>query len=169
LHVDEDFQNDMADTRVRAAVESLTKNPADYDALVQMDSRVASVVAKMRVVHAALKVQGRTLALGDAIVPLGELTECRVEDAKKLKTMQMKLDQLVRNAVATAGGGLANESEANRGIPRQQDALVNRKIPAQPVPRAFIYVAMLVVLLAIAFLISHAVRSNHIFDSKDDL
>lgn len=172
LHADEDFQTDMAEAGVRAAVESLTKNPAEYDALVQIDSRVASVVAKMRVVHAVLKAQDRTFALDDVIVPLGELAECRVEDIEKLERMQLKLDQLVRDAVAAAGGGVANEAEANVGNPREEDVEdslpVQKDTAAGPV-RLFIYIAMLVILLAIALMLRHGTPSRHAFETRDDL
>ena len=122
LRHDEDFQNDMADTSVRQAVELLTKDPSKYDALVQHDHRIASVVGRMRVVHAAVKSLGGSFHLGNVTVPPSNLEEQKMKDADALRSLTEQLDSAVDAIVAAACA--SNASQAADAI---QLALVRKQ------------------------------------------
>lgn len=117
LRADEEFQEDVARPEVAAAVAELRSNPGAYDRLAG-DPRVASVVAKMRRVHAAVQVQGlRGFSMEELVVPRGQTpAEAAAADAERIQAGEAQVGALLAAAVAAAecadGSGAAEAAEA---------------------------------------------------------
>lgn len=137
LKHDEDFQNDMADLSVRKAVELLTKDPSKYDALVQNDHRIASVVGRMRVVHAAVKSQGGSFQLGDVIVHPSKLDEQKNKDADTLRCLGEQFDSVLEGIVTAAcalSASQAVDAVKLALVKNQEDPVPNTKLMAKSEP-----------------------------------
>jgi len=121
LRADDEFQRDMTEPSVAEAVHVLRHDTSKYEQYAS-DPRVASVLGKMRRVHAALQANGqRTLPLDEVTVPPKEIEARKHADLEQLNAMEAEFGAQIWAAAAAAGAETVEEAGAGAAAAYEEE------------------------------------------------